>query len=145
MAIKTHADLRNAAEQTVRLSEQFRHKREVYDRIIVPWREKRKAYPAWRNLCRTLDRVVYAAGGHRDCCTWHFLGQDLTAEALFQIQADDSTLPHFLFGGGQSAHTRLRIAAFWASTYTSLPKQHQRPPTDLPEYGGQMLEEWIYF
>jgi hypothetical protein len=140
MAIKTRADLRTAANKVAALTQRFQDRKTVFDNGLAGSVEMGKVFPAWRNLCRTLDRVVYAAGGHRDGCTWHFQGQDLTAQALFRSQVGDTTVSGFLFGDGQPAHTRLRLAAFWYDATARLPKPRHRAPTDLPAYRGQMLE-----
>jgi hypothetical protein len=120
-------------------AERFQHFRAIFDKAWAAPRMMARVFPAWRNLCRTLDRVVHAAGGHRDGCTWHFQGQELTAEALFCSQIGDTTVSGFLFGEGRPAHTRLRLAAFWRAPNPRLPKG-TRPSKDLPAYGGEILE-----
>lgn len=63
----------------------------------------------WQRLTLLVDRLVYAAGGHRDGSTWHLCGASLTAQALWDQtyadgeppigdQMDDTNLEMFLFG-----------------------------------------------
>jgi hypothetical protein len=139
MGIRDLHALRAAAEKMATHAERFQNFRAIFDYALASSGMMGKVFPAWRNLCRTLDRVVYAAGGHRDGCTWHLQGQDLTAEALFRSQIGDTTVSGFLFGEGRPAHTRLRLAAFWCAPTARLPKG-TRPSKDLPAYGGAILE-----
>ena len=137
MPIATHNDLRKAAHKARDLS--VDHQYLTVDVIHDNCTEDDVA-ACWRNLCRTLDRVVYAAGGHRDHLTWHLFGATLTAESLWNQEdaatMDDTNLDGFLFSGeGRSAHGQLALAAFWQTRVQPLPPlpSNAYPPLPAPE------------
>jgi hypothetical protein len=146
MPIKTHTDLRKAARPAITLFEQFHWKEEEYSIYTDTLTQWTKVQSAWRNFCRALDRVVYAAGGHREGCTWHLIGTEITAATLWN---SDSQVTHlvedFLFSQDDrsTAHAKMRIAAFWANRVAPLPKAQDRKGLVLPAAYGDVLQSVI--
>jgi hypothetical protein len=137
MTIKTHADLRAAARRATTLS--VDHQYLTVDLIHDNCTED-DVEACWRDLCRTIDRVVYAAGGYRDHLTWHLFGATLTAESLWNQEdantMDDTNLDAFFFSPeGRSAHGQLALTAFWQNRVQPLPvlPNGQYPALPAPE------------
>jgi hypothetical protein len=142
MTITTHNDLRKAARKARDLSVDLPYL--TLDFIHGNCTED-DVETCWRDLCRTLDRVVYAAGGHRDHLTWHLFGATLTAETLWSQEdadtMDDTNLDGFLFSGeGRSAHGQLALKAFWHNRVQPLPPLPSHGYPSLPAQEGRATE-----
>jgi hypothetical protein len=136
MTIKTHEDLRAAARKAITLWQQLP---EHQFACMKEWSEETvgRTESCWHDLCRTLDRVVYAAGGHRDHLTWHLFGACLTAEDLW----GPADLPSFLVKGlPRSAHQQLALTAFWANHQPLVAKPKSRKGLSLPAIEGRTTE-----
>lgn len=149
MTIKTHADLKAAAREAIALWHALDDRQRA---CLKEWSQRTvsNCNTVWGALCRKVDQVVYAAGGHRDHLTWHLYGGVLTAEDLWGVPGADSVrygkdLPSFLFYGGlrSKADTRA-FAIFWAETDKRLPRPKSRGDLSPPFIEGRSTEEQIH-
>lgn len=127
MTITTHDDLRAAVKKTSALWIEIEEHKFA---CMREWSEKTvgRTRSCWHKLCRSLDRVVYAAGGHREHLTWHLYGASFTAEDLW---VSEDHLPAFLLGRfSRTAHQELALKAFWSNREPPVSKP--RPPRGLP-------------
>jgi hypothetical protein len=149
MAIKTHADLKTAAREAITF---WRALAAYQDACLKQWSQRTVSdcNTCWRALCRKVDQVVYAAGGHRDHLTWHLYGGVLTAEDLWGVPGAGDVqygkdLPSFLLYGGlrSTADTRA-YAIFWAESDKRLPRPKARGDLSPPFIEGRSTEEQIH-
>jgi hypothetical protein len=134
MTIKTHADLKAAADQTLQLASDLAYVRTQFPYCVGV---EARVSSIWRRLCHSLDEVVAVAGGHRDYLTWHLFGATITAEDLWGKATD---LQAFLFSqAGSSAHLQMAIASFWAIPQP-LPERTDTKTYSLPAQGGTATE-----
>ena len=157
MTIKTHgaatlfhasAGLRGATNDVETLFSRFHWHKEGAERHLQTTAQNQKMEAAWRAFCRLFDRVVYAAGGRREGCTWLLFGAEITAETLwdhlFEQQFHDPrysayTPEAFLTQPyGRSAHNQMRLAALLNAR--TLPGAIPRKRDELPAPGGKMLQ-----
>jgi hypothetical protein len=142
MAIKTHADLRKAIEEVETLFHRFHWQQEGARWHIRTTTQKSKADAAWRALCRSLDRVVHAAGGHRDGCTWHLFGSKIHAKSLYEdlFTNGSHTVRDFIHSKTRrSAHNQMKYAALMNGKGL-LPDPRSNKGLDLPAPGGRELQ-----
>jgi hypothetical protein len=97
----------------------------------------------WARLIPLVDRVVYAAGGHREGTTWHLCGATLNAQDLYDQEdveglppihegMDNTNLEPFLFD--RYGRSEADFQALWS--------KHDSVPPALPNIAMPGVE-WI--
>jgi hypothetical protein len=146
MPIKTMRNFNDAYTKTIHLLDRFHWQKEGFEHHFRTRTQAKKMHTAWQQFCRAFDRLIYAAGGHRDGCTWWLFGNDISAKDFW----DDWFSPHHPNGvrtffeepKKRTAHNEMRYLA-WTRVWGPLPDPKEPNGLDLPAPGGEILiGEW---
>lgn len=142
MAIRTMRNFNDAYTKTIHLLDRFHWQKEGFDHHFRTPTQAKKMHTAWQQFCRAFDRLIYAAGGHRDGCTWWLFGNAISAKDFW----DDWFSPHHPNGvrtffeepKKRTAHNEMRYLA-WTQVWGALPDPKEPKGLDLPAPGGEVL------